>query len=241
MYINTLHFKEIDSTHSHATADWDGWNVAEWTAISADTQHLGRGQRTKTWQDVPGKALLCTLVSPQVMWPGESLMHRHMAMAVALCEAIEATGVGSIGLKWPNDLYLEGRNVGGILTEAQWTGSHCTRYAGSLGLNIEAAPPGFAALGPFEAPQVWRDRLLPPWVDALMHPDESAIQSFSQRLVHRGIGLWRVPGEEEPREAKCLGVDAQGRIGLQWTWVDGQTVVRWYVHGETHWVGGLEK
>jgi len=53
--------------------------------------------------------------------------------------------------------------------------------------------------------------------------------------------LWRVPGEEEPREAKCLGVDAQGRIGLQWTRVDGQTVVRWYVHGETHWVGGLEK
>ncbi len=90
MYINTLHFKEIDSTHSHATADWDGWNAAEWTAISADTQRLGRGQRTKTWQDVPGKALLCTLVSPQVTWPGESLMHRHMAMAVALCEAMEA-------------------------------------------------------------------------------------------------------------------------------------------------------
>ena len=221
MYINTLHFKEIDSTHSHATADWDGWNAAEWTAISADTQRLGRGQRTKTWQDVPGKALLCTLVSPQVTWPGESLMHRHMAMAVALCEAMEAEGVGPIGLKWPNDLYLEGRKVGGILTEAQWTGSHCTRYAGSLGLNIEAAPPGFAALGSSEAPQVWRDRLLPPWVDALMHPDESAIHVFftatrpSRNRVVAGSGRRGAPRGQVPRRGcprpDWLAVDPGGR------------------------------
>ncbi len=214
--------------------------MAEWTAISADSQRMGRGQRTKTWQDVPGKALLCTLVSPKLNWPGDSLMTRHMAVAVALCEAIESQGIGPILLKWPNDLYFEGRKVGGLLTEAQWVGVDCTRYAGSIGLNVQQAPPGFASLASPEEPTTWRERLLPIWIRALTFPNAAITESFTARLVHRGAGMWRIPNHEAPQACQCVGVDTQGRIGLR---LDGEydaIKIRWYVHGQAQWVGAVQ-
>ncbi|NDH89948.1 MAG: hypothetical protein EBZ22_03520, partial [Flavobacteriia bacterium] len=122
MYINYLHFKEIDSTHFYAMQQDVAGSDGEWTAISADSQTAGKGQGQKTWQDLPGQAVLMTLVSPLWSLEAQAVFPRHMAAAVTALELLQPYAAAPIQLKWPNDLYLGGKKLGGLLTEAQWSG-----------------------------------------------------------------------------------------------------------------------
>src|SRR6267378_1165995 len=82
--------------------------------VLADHQTAGRGRLDHRWETPPGTALLVSFVlaaNPQL----------SLAAGVA---AAEACGQG-VRLKWPNDLLLGGRKVGGILVDATPTKAIC--------------------------------------------------------------------------------------------------------------------
>jgi BirA family biotin operon repressor/biotin-[acetyl-CoA-carboxylase] ligase len=106
--------------------------------VVADHQTAGRGRSSHRWEAQPGAALLVSFVLP----PNPLL---SLAAGVA---AAEACGRG-VRLKWPNDLLLDGRKVGGILIEASPARAIC-----GIGINLTSAPEGAAEL---DEP---RDRLL---------------------------------------------------------------------------------
>lgn len=106
--------------------------------VIADHQTAGRGRLDHRWDAPPRTALLASFV----LAPNPLL---SLAAGVA---AAEACGQG-VRLKWPNDLLLDGRKVGGILVEATPAKAIC-----GIGINLTWAPDG---AGRLEQP---RDQLM---------------------------------------------------------------------------------
>lgn len=233
MYINYLHFKEIDSTHSYAMQQDVAGSDGEWTAISADSQTAGKGQGQKTWQDLPGQAVLLTLVSPLWSLEAQAVFPRHMAAAVTALELLQPYAAAPIQLKWPNDLYLGGKKLGGLLTEAQWSGERCKRVVFSLGINVLGAPGGFAALDRPADLTDMRRILAEGLAQAWMAPPVDAKAAFQQHWMHSGLGRW-AEADGVDFLAQAVAIDDFGRIGLR---RKDSADVRWYLHGQVRWLG----
>jgi BirA family biotin operon repressor/biotin-[acetyl-CoA-carboxylase] ligase len=101
------------------------------TVVVAEHQTAGRGRLGRRWEAPPGSALLASWVMP---------VHELAPFAAGVAAA-HACGE-AVRLKWPNDLLLDGRKLGGILVER--TGHKCVV---GTGINLHWAPPGAAALG----------------------------------------------------------------------------------------------
>jgi BirA family biotin operon repressor/biotin-[acetyl-CoA-carboxylase] ligase len=98
--------------------------------VVADHQTAGRGRLDHTWESPSGTALLVSFV----LAPNPIL---SLTVGVA---AAEACGSG-VRLKWPNDLLLDGRKIGGVLVEATPIRAVC-----GIGINLTWAPEGAAKL-----------------------------------------------------------------------------------------------
>jgi BirA family biotin operon repressor/biotin-[acetyl-CoA-carboxylase] ligase len=84
--------------------------------LLARRQTAGRGRRGAAWFAPPGESLAFSILlrpaDPKALWPRLSLI-----AGLAVAEAIEAFGV-SAAIKWPNDVWIDGKKVAGILVEA---------------------------------------------------------------------------------------------------------------------------
>ncbi len=93
-----------------------GADLAEGAVAVADHQSAGRGRSGRAWEDVPGTALLCSLL---LRPPGTAPVAQiSLVAALAVAEAVEAATDLSTQLKWPNDVMLDRKKVAGILLEA---------------------------------------------------------------------------------------------------------------------------
>ncbi len=103
------------------------------TLLVALEQSAGRGRRGKQWQSRPGASLTFSLGLPlqPADWSGLSL-----AVGVSLAESLHP----DVKLKWPNDLWLQGRKLGGILVEVAVSGERRHAVIG-VGLNVELPGP----------------------------------------------------------------------------------------------------
>jgi BirA family transcriptional regulator, biotin operon repressor / biotin---[acetyl-CoA-carboxylase] ligase len=104
------------------------------TAVVAREQTLGRGSRGREWHSPAGGLWLSVLCRP----PEELAMEvLSLRVALAVSAALERACPGiALQIKWPNDLMLAGRKLGGILCEARWQGGRPGWVAAGLGLNV---------------------------------------------------------------------------------------------------------
>ncbi len=86
------------------------------TLVVADKQTAGRGRRGRTWVSPAGESVCMSLLLRPECAPNQASA-LTLVMAVAVLEAIEELSPGSCGIKWPNDLVMNGKKVCGILTE----------------------------------------------------------------------------------------------------------------------------
>jgi len=100
------------------------------SVVIADHQTAGRGRMERRWEAPPGTALLVSFVLPP---------SRLLSLAAGVAAA-EACGP-DVRLKWPNDLLLDDRKLGGILVEATPYKAIC-----GIGVNLTWAPEGAAML-----------------------------------------------------------------------------------------------
>lgn len=80
-------------------------------------QLAGRGRRGRSWSSPPGQGVYATLIRSRAQ--SHWLPILPLWVAVALCEAVNRYLAGRCRLKWPNDLLVGDRKLGGILIEAQ--------------------------------------------------------------------------------------------------------------------------
>ena len=136
--------------------------------VIADHQTAGRGRHERRWEAPPGTALLVSFV----------LEPRPLLSLAAGVAAAEASGP-EVRLKWPNDLMLDGRKLGGILVEAT-----PQKAVVGIGINLTWAPDGAARL---DRP---RDELVTElaveiarWID---EPDEDVLRRWRELSVTLG-------------------------------------------------------
>lgn len=111
-------------------------------ACLAERQTAGRGRGGKAWSSPYGVNLYLSVTRHMSSSPA-SLSALGLAVGVALAQALSALGAVGLGLKWPNDLWIAGHKVGGILCELRARRQASQAVIG-LGLNIQM-PPALAA------------------------------------------------------------------------------------------------
>ena len=96
-------------------------------AIFAEEQTAGRGRGGNRWESTWGRSILCSVVLGESQLSCDLL---SLASAVATAEAIDATA----RIKWPNDVFLNGKKVAGLLLEGRTQASATTCVLG-IGIN----------------------------------------------------------------------------------------------------------
>jgi BirA family biotin operon repressor/biotin-[acetyl-CoA-carboxylase] ligase len=86
------------------------------TVVVAVTQTRGRGRLQREWFSPPGTGLYFSIILRPQLEPID-LPKITLAAGVAICQAFEQVCQLSLGIKWPNDLLVDGKKLGGILCE----------------------------------------------------------------------------------------------------------------------------
>ncbi|HUR91972.1 MAG TPA: biotin--[acetyl-CoA-carboxylase] ligase [Gemmatimonadaceae bacterium] len=107
------------------------------TIVLAEHQRKGRGRGGNEWRSEPASGVWLTLVERP--WEGAPVELMSIRAGLALAPALDRFATAPIGLKWPNDLYVHGRKLGGILLEARWRDGRAEWVA--LGVGINVTPP----------------------------------------------------------------------------------------------------
>jgi len=114
--------------------------------VVADEQTAGRGRQDRSWWAPRGTCLLVSLVLRPAL-PLALAGQLTMCLGLGAVEGISAeTSAGAV-LKWPNDLLLAGRKLGGMLTELETAGGQLNYAVLGLGLNVNVSFDSFAAPG----------------------------------------------------------------------------------------------
>ena len=109
------------------------------SVVVAGEQTGGRGSRGRGWLSPPGGLWLSALYRPPVS-AGVELFGLRIGLAVA--DAVEALGPGvRVRIKWPNDLMVGDRKLGGILCEARWQGESLAWVVAGVGINVANSIP----------------------------------------------------------------------------------------------------
>ncbi|MCX5682365.1 MAG: biotin--[acetyl-CoA-carboxylase] ligase [Planctomycetota bacterium] len=119
-----------------------GREASDGLAVLAEYQTGGRGRRGNRWLAPPHAAVLCSVVVWMPDAPGHAAVLTR-ATALAAARAIEDQAGVSVGIKWPNDLVVEDRKVGGILVEARPVARQTGRVVIGIGINCTQGPEAF--------------------------------------------------------------------------------------------------
>ncbi|MBI5252014.1 MAG: biotin--[acetyl-CoA-carboxylase] ligase [Desulfomonile tiedjei] len=114
----------------------------EGAAVMALEQTSGRGRAGHSWISPPGKNLALSLLLRPTIDPTEAALLGMMA-SISAAETVEACGVRKAELKWPNDVWVNGRKIAGILPEAALTNRTVEYVILGIGLNVNSEETDF--------------------------------------------------------------------------------------------------
>lgn len=126
------YFDALDSTSDHAKS-WLKAGAPPGAAVIANQQQRGRGRESRLWHTPPDAALaLSVILHP----PPHLLCRINMLGALSVCDLAAGLGCDAVGIKWPNDVQIDGRKVAGILPEALWAGERLLGVVLGIGVNV---------------------------------------------------------------------------------------------------------
>jgi BirA family biotin operon repressor/biotin-[acetyl-CoA-carboxylase] ligase len=106
----------VDSTNNYAANLIKAENVIHGTAILAENQFKGKGQRGNEWKTVAGKNLTCSIVLKPMNLKVNDQALLSIVTSLGIIDLLEKEGIQA-QIKWPNDIYVEGKKIAGILIE----------------------------------------------------------------------------------------------------------------------------
>ncbi len=211
----------------------------EGLVILAEEQTAGRGRRGRSWWGARGKSLLFSFLLRQ-KWPLNQIGLLGGAFGVAVAEALSSYTSTPVGIKWPNDLILEGKKLGGILIEGPLSGSFLEWAVVGIGLNwamtLDDFPPEIRdqAISLSDKARVLPDRfpLLKQIVEKIYdyylivkdHP-ESILRKWREKEVTLGKEIWVQREEGWKEQGIALDITDQG--GLLWKGPRGPETLLW--------------
>ncbi|MCK4910612.1 MAG: biotin--[acetyl-CoA-carboxylase] ligase, partial [Thermodesulfovibrionales bacterium] len=133
--------ESTESTNDHAMAlAKDG--ASSGTVVAAETQTAGRGRLGREWVSPAGLNLYFSIIlRPELSARDVPLI--TLMCAVEAASALKAATGAQVKLKWPNDLLLDGRKLGGILVESHMKGAQVEFVVAGIGININSREEDF--------------------------------------------------------------------------------------------------
>lgn len=213
-----VHLRRTDSTNERAR-ELANAGAPHGTLVTAGEQTAGRGRQGRAWAMPPGGGVLMSLVL------GEWSAALPLAAAVATCEALPLPA----RIKWPNDIWIGGRKVAGILVETrpqdEWAVLGIGVNVGARELTAGATSLGLEGVD-VEAEEVLADLLeaLERW---LRRPTADVLAAWRERDALVGSEVRWAEGR-----GTATGVDETGALLV--TTTTGQIALH---AGEVHLVG----
>ncbi|MBW3630860.1 MAG: biotin--[acetyl-CoA-carboxylase] ligase, partial [Gemmatimonadetes bacterium] len=185
------------------------------TTVLAEEQVSGRGRVGRSWSSPPGLGLWVSMVSRPRLLAEPGLLPLVVGLEVA--RALDAFAAPDmVCIKWPNDLILGGRKVGGILCEAAWSGGAPSFLVVGVGINVRHAPADFpedlrgaatslrGMAGYSPAVLDVASRLVPRLYECLRNPAEMSARAFTE-LTERDSLRGRRVTVSDPSTSAPLG------------------------------------
>ncbi|MCR5308601.1 MAG: biotin--[acetyl-CoA-carboxylase] ligase [Bacilli bacterium] len=124
-----LHFNEIDSTNTYLKQEYQ--NLDNLTFVTASFQSSGHGRNSRVWNaNKEENVLLSYLIKDKDII--EHFSYVSMFSAVVIVKYLESKGLENVSIKWPNDVYVNGKKIAGILLE----GAYPNYLIVGIGLNL---------------------------------------------------------------------------------------------------------
>ncbi len=131
---DVLILETVDSTNAEALRRLALGNVAPY-AVVAEQQTFGRGRRGRVWVSPFGENLYFSLVI-KVERGVKQLEGLSLVVGLAVAEALRGAGLKKVGLKWPNDVLVDGRKIAGILLELVGDLADVCHVVIGVGINV---------------------------------------------------------------------------------------------------------
>jgi BirA family biotin operon repressor/biotin-[acetyl-CoA-carboxylase] ligase len=219
------YYDEIESTNVEAKSLANS-GAPEGTVVIAEAQTAGRGRLGRRWTSPSGKGLLFSVL----LRPALPMSEAHLLTLVAACaaaEAIESLASAPVTIKWPNDLFIGDRKVGGILLEVAGEQDEVDWIVVGIGVNVNteyselpvALRRTATSLKMVGGEPVDRSELLARlllaldrhYADAVANGFERALSGFRERdyLLSKGVS---VQTREGPVAGRAAGIDERGAL-----------------------------
>lgn len=211
------YLSECESTNLVARRSAATWPAG--SVLVTERQTVGRGRLNRKWVSEPGKDLTFSVLVCPAVAPAQAQLV-SLAAAVAVAEGLEEEcGLrGRVGLKWPNDVLLEGRKACGILVEGAMDADRLHWAVVGVGLNVNGQASQFPRAGGGDVSE-WEGRPQPVAVaEVLGHPVERA--PLLAALLRR-LGAW-IGGRESLMGAVSAWRGRDVLLGREIEVIDGR-------------------
>lgn len=242
-----VYIEKIDSTNTYLKKVPSS-ELVHGTVVLADYQEKGRGQYERKWEAEPYKNLTFTIA----FRPKSSLGLNLLALSVAfsISKTLERYINEPVNLKWPNDIIVGDKKIGGLLTECIFNGSKPERVLIGLGLNIDQAyfssdvENTATSFRKVSDASIAREDLLNEILLEIENEyhrwhnhEESLVKEVSQKVI--GYGEWvkvSIDGEIQDQKYKCIGVNSNGELMM----LNEQLDVNKFVHEQIRIITGYQ-
>ena len=218
-----IQLPSVDSTNSFASALLKNGTGGEGTAILADYQTGGRGHAGNQWLSEENSNLLFSLILKPDFLPAEKQFYLSMSISNGIIDYIGKL-VENVLIKWPNDILISHRKVGGILIENTIMGRHLHTTVVGIGLNVnqqefspdipEATSLLLATGNPFNLNQLFTGLLqsLTLQVNNLYAEDYAAIRNAYPNKL-KGLHEWALYSDSSGKfEGRIADVSDAGEL-----------------------------
>lgn len=221
------YFDHVPSTNTYLM-DWVRLGAPHRAVVTAEWQSEGRGRRGRTWHAGLGAGLMFSL-----LWrsrrPAAELSGLSLAVGVALVKTLRGLGLAGAGVKWPNDILVEGVKLAGVLIELAGDMLGPSTAIIGVGMNVQDSDALTGQVGQpvtdlrLHLGMVSRTEIL---LDLLSGLD-AALALFEERgfpafqddwqayHVHQDREVTIQSGQDEPAMGRARGVDQHGALLLE--------------------------
>ena len=211
-----LNFESLPSTNDYVKEHQSEGDMI----VTAKRQTAGRGSKNRSFDSGVG-GLYISVLTHYTDFPASDVFHIMLSSSLAVCRTVGDFGLKA-GIKWPNDVFVNGKKICGILIENTFGGDKITRSVVGIGLNInnvlprelnEIATTMSEVKGKNYIVDEVRERLL-------FHLNEKyTLKEYKKYIFFFGKQVTLLEGAES-RLVTALDIDEKGRLVVN----DGGTV-----------------
>ncbi|MEN8124124.1 MAG: biotin--[acetyl-CoA-carboxylase] ligase [Bacteroidota bacterium] len=226
--MNIVKLDAINSTNQFLKDFAKSNEVDNWTVVTAQYQTSGRGQMQTKWESIKNKNLLFSVLIKFEDMNIENQFYMNCAISLGIYNSLLNYKVGSLSVKWPNDIMAENKKIAGILIENTLVKDHIKYAVVGIGLNVNqiqfpVSLPKATSLKLLLDKELNRDILLQEIVNSIKHyinflkkKEFSFLKEQYEKVLFK-IGINQVFENNKGHTftGKILGINKQGKLLIE--------------------------